>query len=100
MNRTDIERLGLHVDERVVVRSAGGEMAGISVRAYVTRAGNALMYYPEANVLVPTTADPLSKTPAFKCVPITVEPHRLMEANSSLRDGETSGRKPLSVLSG
>ena len=32
------------------------------------------MYYPEANVLVPTHTDPTSKTPAFKAVPVTVEP--------------------------
>jgi hypothetical protein len=32
------------------------------------------MYFPEANVLVPTTTDPESKTPAFKSVVITVEP--------------------------
>jgi molybdopterin-dependent oxidoreductase alpha subunit len=74
MSRTDIERLGLRVDQRVTVRSSAGVMAGILVREYDIRAGNALMYYPEANVLVPATADPLSKTPAFKCVIITVEP--------------------------
>jgi hypothetical protein len=36
------------------------------------RAGNALMYYPEANVLVPRTADPASKTPAFKGFPVSL----------------------------
>jgi hypothetical protein len=30
------------------------------------------MYYPEANVLVPRHADPLSKTPAFKSVVVTI----------------------------
>jgi hypothetical protein len=30
------------------------------------------MYYPEANVLVPQEVDPLSKTPGFKSVRITV----------------------------
>ena len=39
---------------------------GILVRKFDIRAGNALMYYPEANVLVPRTIDPDSKTPAFK----------------------------------
>jgi molybdopterin-dependent oxidoreductase alpha subunit len=73
MNRHDINRLGLEVDQRVTVRSAAGTMAGIRVREYDIRAGNALMYYPEANMLVPTTTDPLSKTPAFKCVLVTVE---------------------------
>jgi anaerobic selenocysteine-containing dehydrogenase len=32
------------------------------------------MYYPEANVLVPRHADPQSKTPAFKCVLVKIEP--------------------------
>lgn len=73
MNPEDIERLGLRVDERVTVRSPVGSMAGILVRPFDIRAGNALMYFPEANILVPTTTDPESKTPAFKSVRITVE---------------------------
>ena len=39
MNRQDIERLGLRVDQRVTVRSATGAMPGIVVRAYDIRAG-------------------------------------------------------------
>jgi hypothetical protein len=31
------------------------------------------MYYPESNVLVPKTADPLSRTPAYKRVAVTLE---------------------------
>jgi hypothetical protein len=46
----------------------------ILARAFPSiRSGNALMYYPEANVLVPRQADPLSRTPAFKSVVITVD---------------------------
>jgi molybdopterin-dependent oxidoreductase alpha subunit len=73
LNPADIERLGLGVDQPVTVRSAAGAMHGIRVRAFDIRAGNALMYFPEANVLVPTTTDPDSKTPAFKAVLITLE---------------------------
>jgi anaerobic selenocysteine-containing dehydrogenase len=72
MNKADIERLGLRVDQRVTVRSAVGELRGILVREFDIRAGNAAMYYPEANVLVPSTADPESRTPAFKAVPVTI----------------------------
>jgi len=72
LNAADIDRLGLHSDERVRVASEAGEMRHILVRPFDIRAGNAMMYYPEANVLVPTTVDPLSKTPAFKCVAVTV----------------------------
>lgn len=37
------------------------------------RPGNAVMYYPEANVLIPTTSDPESMTPAFKNTAISIE---------------------------
>ncbi len=74
LNRTDIERLGLQVDQRVTVRSAAGAMSGILVREHDIRAGNALMYYPEANALVPATVDARSKTPAFKNVLVTLTP--------------------------
>jgi anaerobic selenocysteine-containing dehydrogenase len=74
MNGADIERLGLRVDQPVAVRSEAGWLGGIRVRAFAIRAGNALMYFPEANVLVPATTDPASKTPAFKCTWVTVEP--------------------------
>ena len=70
----DIARLGLQAEQRVTVRSSAGEMKNILVRAFSDiRAGNAMMYYPEANVLVPRTVDEQSKTPAFKCVVVTVE---------------------------
>ncbi len=74
LNPADIQRLGLHVDQPVTVRSAVGEMKQIRVREFDIRAGNAAMYYPEANVLVPAAADPASRTPAFKAVPVTVHP--------------------------
>jgi molybdopterin-dependent oxidoreductase alpha subunit len=73
MSEQDITRLGLHVDQRVTVRSDTGAMPDILVRAFDIRAGNALMYYPEANILVPTTTDAASKTPAFKSVLVTIE---------------------------
>ena len=63
----DIAALGLSPGQRVTVKSSTGALEGIELVAYDDiRAGNALMYYPEANVLVPRTADPASKTPAFK----------------------------------
>jgi anaerobic selenocysteine-containing dehydrogenase len=93
MNRADIERRHLRVDERVTVRSAVGSMSGIQVREYDIRAGNALMYFPEANVLVPTTTDPDSKTPAFKAVLITLEP----ESGRIAKEEEKAGRIPLEL---
>ena len=74
MHPDDVERLGLHVDQRVRVKSATGEMRNVLVRSFDVRAGNALMYFPEANILVSTDVDPISKTPAFKWVNVTVSP--------------------------
>ena len=74
LNPADVRRLGLAEDQRVTIRSETGSMPNILVRSFPEiRAGNALMYYPEANVLVPRTADPQSKTPAFKSVLVTIE---------------------------
>ena len=64
--KADRERLGLAVDQRITVRSACGEMANVLVREVDIRAGDAAIYYPEANALVPRAADPESGTPAFK----------------------------------
>jgi len=72
MNKEDIRRLGLHADQRVRVTSETGELRYILVRPYEIRSGNAAMYYPEANPLVPSRVDPLSKTPGFKCVAVTI----------------------------
>jgi molybdopterin-dependent oxidoreductase alpha subunit len=70
----DMRRLGLAEDQRVTVRSSIGALPNILARSFPEiRAGNALMYYPEANVLVPRQADPLSRTPAFKSVIVTIE---------------------------
>ena len=70
----DMQRWGLTPDQRVTVRSSVGEMRGRHVRPYDVRPGNALMYYPEANTLVPRDVDPRSKTPAFKSVLVDIVP--------------------------
>jgi anaerobic selenocysteine-containing dehydrogenase len=72
LNPADVARLGLAEDQPVRVRSEAGELRRILVREADIRAGNAAMYYPEANVLVPADVDPLSKTPAFKSVRIEI----------------------------
>lgn len=74
LNTQDLQRLGLRLDQRVRVSSTAGEMRNVLVRTLDIRPGNAVMYYPEANVLVPRDVDPLSKTPAFKSVPVTLTP--------------------------
>ncbi|AIE86930.1 FdhF/YdeP family oxidoreductase [Fimbriimonas ginsengisoli] len=74
MNARDIERLDLHADQPVTVRNEVGTMRNIVVRPFDIAEGCALMYYPEANVLVPRKTDPRSRTPAFKAAVVTVEP--------------------------
>lgn len=75
MHPDDLTRLGLENDQPCIVRSSVGEIRGYLARGYQwVRTGNALMYYPEANELVPRTLDPRSRTPAFKAVVVTVRP--------------------------
>ena len=74
MSPHDMQRWGLKRDQRVTVRSSVGEMRGRLVRPHDVRPGNAAMYYPEANTLVPRDVDPRSKTPAFKAVLVEVVP--------------------------
>lgn len=66
MNPSDITRLGLTTDVPVTVVGEAGTMQGILVRAVDIPPGNCVMYYPEANVLLPRTVDPESGTPSFK----------------------------------
>jgi len=68
----DIARLGLHENQRVTIRSSTGTMPNILIRPFQIRPGNAVMYYPEANILIPRTVDPESGTPAFKNVLIDI----------------------------
>jgi len=80
----DLQRLGLEHEQRVSVVSETGRMDNILARGFAKiRPGNALMYYPEANVLVPRRADSLSRTPAFKDVLIRIESKIAAEAISS-----------------
>ncbi len=74
MHPDDLKRLGLQHNERVRVENETGRMNSILARGYEDiRPGNALMYYPESNVLVSRYADPHSKTPAFKGVVVSVK---------------------------
>ena len=68
----DIARLGLKPDQLVTVASAAGTMTGLRVRPFDIRPGNAVMYYPEANVLISREVDPESGTPAFKNALVTI----------------------------
>ncbi|HEV3342192.1 MAG TPA: FdhF/YdeP family oxidoreductase [Pirellulales bacterium] len=99
LHPSDVERLGLEENQRVTVRSEAGCLPGILVKAFADiKPGNALMYYPEANVLVPRHADPLSKTPAFKSTVVTLEASGIVELAPTTRDSAATthvARKPL-----
>jgi len=74
MHPDDVARLGLAAGGRCHVFNDVGRMENLVVQAFEgIRPGNAFMYYPEANVLVPRASDPSSKTPAFKSVLVAVE---------------------------
>jgi molybdopterin-dependent oxidoreductase alpha subunit len=72
VNQKDITSMGLAVDDVVTVRSKTGQWENVRVRTADIPPGNAVMYYPEANVLVPKVADAKSRTPAFKNIEIEV----------------------------
>ncbi len=72
MNKHDIDRLGLAVNQPVCVKSSVGSMDRIVVREFDIHPGNVAMYFPEANVLVPSDVDPQSRTPAYKAVVVTI----------------------------
>ena len=73
MHPDDVARFGLTPGGRCRIASAAGEMRGQIVSAFdQIRPGCVAMYYPESNVLVPKAADPLSRTPAYKSIAVTV----------------------------
>lgn len=72
LNAEDMRRMRFEEDALVRVNSDTGTMTGIRARSAPIRAGNAAMYYPEANVLISRACDPESRTPAFKHVRVWV----------------------------
>lgn len=86
MHPADIDRLRLKKDQPVRIWNETGELSGYLARSFTDiKPGNVLMYYPEANVLVPRTRDPQSKTPAFKAVAVSIramEPEKASENNA------------------
>ena len=81
LHSEDIKRLGISGDQRVTVHGPAGTMFNILVKKFdLIKPGNALMYYPEANVLVPLeSAADESNTPVSKAVIIRLEPRPTAE---------------------
>jgi len=73
LNEDDARARGLARDQRVRVANPTGAL-DVVVRFAPLPPGNAAMYYPEANALVPRLADPASGTPVFKSTTATITP--------------------------
>lgn len=68
MNEEDIQNKGFQENDLVTLVSSVGKMEQVVVREFDIPPGNIMTYYPESNILVPTTTDPRSLTPGFKLV--------------------------------
>jgi molybdopterin-dependent oxidoreductase alpha subunit len=73
LNESDAAARGLRRDQSVRVANQTGFL-DVVVRFAPLPPGNAAMYYPEANVLIPRLADPASGTPIFKSTTATITP--------------------------
>ena len=69
-NLEDLAACGLRAHQQVTVQGEAGQLEGIELIPGSVRRGAALMFYPEANVLMRAVSDPESGTPAFKRVPV------------------------------
>ncbi len=73
MNPEDIQELDLLEGQKVTVESKTGKIVDFKIAAFQVKPGNILMYYPEANVLVPRSYDQQSRTPSFKSINVVVK---------------------------
>ncbi len=98
MHPDDLARLRLEAERPVRVRSAVGQIDGLLARPFpAIRAGSALVYFPECNPLVPRSADPASRTPAFKNIPVWVEPLAERAARTEPAAAHDSGTGPTEI---
>ena len=72
MNVDDVHKAGLNEHQRVTVQGDGGKLHNIEIICGEIKQGAALMFYPEANILMKAHLDKRSQTPAYKRVPILV----------------------------
>lgn len=74
MHPEDINASGFQAGARVMVKNSTGQLEGQKIVPYPIKPGNIMMYYPEANILVPRSFDEQSRTPAFKSIDVWVHP--------------------------
>ncbi|HMU66331.1 MAG TPA: molybdopterin dinucleotide binding domain-containing protein, partial [Cellvibrionaceae bacterium] len=68
MHPEDMAKEGLKENQTINLTTATGSMQALKVKPYNIRPGNLMVYYPEANQLIPRAVDTRSKTPGFKSV--------------------------------
>lgn len=73
-NEVDLAALGFAHGDRVDVSTvAGRRLQGFTVVVHPIARGSLAAYYPEANCLIPLEDyDPVSGTPAYKSIPVTL----------------------------
>ncbi|MGP1384829.1 MAG: FdhF/YdeP family oxidoreductase [Thainema sp.] len=72
LNPAEAQSAGFADHQRVSVRGDAGQLDNIEVIYGDVRPGAALMFYPEANVLMKAHIEPRAGTPAYKRVPVVV----------------------------
>ena len=72
MNAEDVAAVGFTNHQRVTIQGDADKLDNIEIICGAIRRGAALMFYPEANVLMKAKVDARSQTPAYKRVPVLV----------------------------
>ncbi|PZV13675.1 MAG: oxidoreductase [Leptolyngbya sp.] len=72
MHPIDAQQAGFAEHQRVSVRGDAGQLDNIEIIFGEVRSGAALMFYPEANVLMKARIEVRSGTPAYKRVPVAI----------------------------
>ena len=93
MNPDDARQAGFAEHQRVSVRGEAGQLDQIEIIYGNVRSGAALMFYPEANVLMKARIEPRSGTPAYKRVPVVV-----FAASAAENSGATKTQNPKSKI--
>jgi molybdopterin-dependent oxidoreductase alpha subunit len=73
MNKDDMSQMGFSENDSVSVKSKTGVLNNILVRPFDIKKGAVLMYYPEVNLLISQSVDPLSRTPGFKSTIVIIQ---------------------------
>lgn len=76
LNEKDVRKLNVSVNDFVDLHSEYGEMKRVKIQTFDLPEGDAMAYFPEANILIGCERDARSQTPSFKSTPIAIFPHK------------------------